>query len=580
MIDLKPNNGFVIGEIACGHEGKLDRLLKLIDVVYDGGAQAVKFQIYKTHERALPNTKEWSLFGGWELSDGDWIYATNYAKNKNLIVFSDVYGKESLELSDELDVGGFKIHSEDVLNSHFILDVLSRNKPTLISVGGAKRTEINDLLTFLDDNHSLENVILMTGVQTFPTPIEGHSIQEVSDLIEKYSHFGVKVGFSDHITGDSDVSKILPFMAWSRGACLVEKHLTINRDDKWIDYHSSLGKDDFIDFMDKVRTLCPLLEDVGLMNEYEYSYRKMFKKSPTFTKDFRKDHTIISSDIVFKKDSNQSLLSTINLVGKKLKKDVRKDEVCKSNLFHNSVGAIIVARCNSSRLPNKALMEINQDESIKILIDRIKMCKNVDRIVLSTSSHSTDDKLIEIAERENIDYYRGSLSKVAKRYYDTAKYYNFDHFVRITGDAVCSDYEMIDKIIDSHLKKSCDVTFMKNMPFGTHNQVVSIQTIKTILDTAKVIENTEYLEYYLENDRYFNVNYVDSNYDYDIRTRITLDYHEDLMFLRKIYAKFINTERFENILNYINDNPKLIELNTHKIQKTPFNQKLDVSLKI
>ena len=580
MIDLKPNNGFVIGEIACGHEGKLDRLLKLIDVVYDGGAQAVKFQIYKTHERALPNTKEWSLFDGWELSDGDWIYATNYAKNKNLIVFSDVYGKESLELSDELDVGGFKIHSEDVLNSHFILDVLSRNKPTLISVGGAKRTEINDLLTFLDDNHSLENVILMTGVQTFPTPIEGHSIQEVSDLIEKYSHFGVKVGFSDHITGDSDVSKILPFMAWSRGACLVEKHLTINRDDKWIDYHSSLGKDDFIDFMDKVRTLCPLLEDVGLMNEYEYSYRKMFKKSPTFTKDFRKDHTIISSDIVFKKDSNQSLLSTINLVGKKLKKDVRKDEVCKSNLFHNSVGAIIVARCNSSRLPNKALMEINQDESIKILIDRIKMCKNVDRIVLSTSSHSTDDKLIEIAERENIDYYRGSLSKVAKRYYDTANYYNFDHFVRITGDAVCSDYEMIDKIIDSHLKKSCDVTFMKNMPFGTHNQVVSIQTIKTILDTAKVIENTEYLEYYLENDRYFNVNYVDSNYDYDIRTRITLDYHEDLMFLRKIYAKFINTERFENILNYINDNPKLIELNTHKIQKTPFNQKLDVSLKI
>ena len=121
---------------------------------------------------------------------------------------------------------------------------------------------------------------------------------------------------------------------------------------------------------------------------------------------------------------------------------------------------------------------------------------------------------------------------------------------------------------------------MKNMPFGTHNQVVSIQTIKTILDTAKVIENTEYLEYYLENDRYFNVNYVDSNYDYDIRTRITLDYHEDLMFLRKIYAKFINTERFENILNYINDSPKLIELNTHKIQKTPFNQKLDVSLKI
>ena len=121
-MNFQPQDGFVIGEIACGHEGKLDRLLKLIDIVHDGGAHAVKFQIYETHERALPNTKEWSLFGGWELSDGDWIYATNYAKDKNLIVFSDVYGKESLKLSDELDVNGFKIHSEDVLNSHFILD--------------------------------------------------------------------------------------------------------------------------------------------------------------------------------------------------------------------------------------------------------------------------------------------------------------------------------------------------------------------------------------------------------------------------------------------------------------------------
>lgn len=579
-MNFQPQDGFVIGEIACGHEGKLDRLLKLIDIVHDGGAQAVKFQIYETHERALPNTKEWSLFGGWELSDGDWIYATNYAKDKNLIVFSDVYGKESLKLSDELDVDGFKIHSEDVLNSHFILDVLSRNKPTLISVGGAKRTEINDLLTFLSDNHSLENVILMTGVQTFPTPIEGHSIQEVSDLIEKYSHFGVKVGFSDHIAGDSDVSKILPFMAWSKGACLVEKHLTINRDDKWIDYHSSLGKDDFIDFMNKVRSLCPLLDDVGVMNEYEYSYRKMFKKSPTFTKDLDKGHTIKSSDIVFKKDSNQSLLSTINLVGKRLHTNVKKGEVCKSRLLENNVGAIIVARCSSSRLPNKALIKINDDESIKVLIDRIKMCKNISRIVLATSTHESDDKLVEIAERENIDYFRGSLTKVALRYHDTAKQYGFDHFVRITGDAICSDYEMIDRIVESHLDNSCDVTFMKNMPFGTHNQVVSFNTIKNIIQNANVVENTEYLEYYLENDRYFNVNYLDSGYDYDIRTRITLDYKEDLKFMKKIYARFNNTTRFKEILNYINNNPSVIKINTHKIQKTPLNQNLDVGLKI
>ena len=152
--------------------------------------------------------------------------------------------------------------------------------------------------------------------------------------------------------------------------------------------------------------------------------------------------------------------------------------------------------------------------------------------------------------------------------------------MRITGDAICSDYEMIDKIIDSHLESGCDVTFMKNMPFGTHNQVVSINTIKTIIQHAVTPENTEYLEYYLENDRYFNINYLDSEYDYDIRTRITLDYQEDYNFLSEIYSRFDTTEKFKNILDYINENPKLIEINTHKIQKTPSNQNLNVSLNI
>jgi N,N'-diacetyllegionaminate synthase len=576
----EPRSGIVIGEIACGHEGKLKRLFDLIDVTHDGGAQIVKFQIYKIEERALPNTKEWSLFSEWVLNDDEWKQAVEYARNKDLMIFADVYGQESLVLADKLQVDGYKIHSEDVLNSHFILDVLRRDKTTLISVGGAKRVEINNLMNFLSNNHSLSKVILMTGVQTFPTPIDGHSIEEVSDLIKKYSDFGVKVGFSDHIQGDLDISKILPFMAWSRGACLVEKHLTLDRNQKWIDYHSSLGREDFIDFMNKVRNLCPLLEPIKEMNEHEYSYRKMFKKSPTFTTNLNEGDVIDKSHIVFKKDSNQSLIPTYNLVGKRLLTSVQKGQVCKSNLVQNKVGAIIVARCSSSRLPNKALKKINGVESIKILIDRIKKCNNVDNIVLSTSTHTSDDKLVELAKREGIDYYRGSLEKVAKRYYDTANAYGFDHFVRITGDAICSDYEMIDKIIDSHLESGCDVTFMKNMPFGTHNQVVSINTIKTIIQHAVTPENTEYLEYYLENDRYFNINYLDSEYDYDIRTRITLDYQEDYNFLSEIYSRFDTTEKFKNILDYINENPKLIEINTHKIQKTPSNQNLNVSLNI
>ena len=581
MLEFEPKNGIVIGEIACGHEGKAKRLRQLISVVSESGAQIVKFQIYKIEERALPNTKEWNLFSDWVLSDAEWEEAVLYARSKNLLVFADVYGTKSLHLSKKLEVDGYKIHSEDLLNSYFILDVVKQDKITLISVGGAKRIEIYNLLEFLKEHTSLDKVILMTGVQTFPTPIDGHSIEEVSDLIDKYSHYGLKVGFSDHISGDLVESQIIPFMAWSRGACLVEKHLTIDRKDRWIDYHSSLGKEDFLSFMRKVKPFCSLLGPIGKMTEYEYSYRKMFKKSPFFTSSLSANHNVNPENIIFSKDSKNPIpLSSINIVDRKLNRKTSEGELCRLSNLENNVGGIIVARCSSSRMPNKALRKIGSKESVNILIDRIKMCKNLDNIILATSTHKSDDALVEIAKRENINYFRGSLENVALRYYEAAKKFKLDHFVRITGDAICSDYSMIDKIVESHLMNSCDVTFMENMPFGTHNQVVSINTIKTIIEKALISGNTEYLEYYLENDRYFNINYVKSGYNFNPKTRITLDYEEDYTFLSSIYNNFSSTVHLKEILSFLQKNSNLIGINNHKTQKTPFNQNLDVSLRI
>ena len=82
---------------------------------------------------------------------------------------------------------------------------------------------------------------------------------------------------------------------------------------------------------------------------------------------------------------------------------------------------------------------------------------------------------------------------------------------------------MIDKAIISLLNSSCDVTFMKGMPFGTDKEIGSSNTIKTIMETASNHDNTEYLEYYLENDRNFNINYIDSGYVFNPKLRMTLD---------------------------------------------------------
>ena len=130
------------------------------------------------------------------------------------------------------------------------------------------------------------------------------------------------------------------------------------------------------------------------------------------------------------------------------------------------MGAIIVARCSSSRLPNKAILKIQGRETIALLIERIKRCRNVDCVVVATSTDSSDDILEEIAKREGVLAFRGSLEDLSLRFYEAAQHYGINQIVRITGDDVLRDEVMIDKAVEDHLYRSCDVTFTQNMPYG------------------------------------------------------------------------------------------------------------------
>ena len=131
---------------------------------------------------------------------------------------------------------GWRITSVKTLSNPYTI----KNQP-LTTPGFLGTNQINI-------NAPFSKIILMTGVQTFPTPIEAHSIEEVSDLIFQYSKYNVKLGFSDHVDGSKKESFILPLMAFSAGAGVIEKHLTFNRKDKWIDYHSALSFNNFKDF--------------------------------------------------------------------------------------------------------------------------------------------------------------------------------------------------------------------------------------------------------------------------------------------------------------------------------------------
>ena len=101
---LQPNKGYVIAEIACGHEGDIIKFKRLIDCIAESGAQIIKFQIFTPLERATVDHSEWEIFNDLSLSKQEWHQAFDYARQYNLTIFADIFGEASFSIAKELAV--------------------------------------------------------------------------------------------------------------------------------------------------------------------------------------------------------------------------------------------------------------------------------------------------------------------------------------------------------------------------------------------------------------------------------------------------------------------------------------------
>ena len=574
----------VILETACGHDGSENVLKKLTDIAITAGAKQIKYQIFNLEERSLPNTKEHKIFKPLCLEKKVWNRIIQYARKNKLKVFADVYGDYSLNLAKQNNVDGYKIHSEDFFNSFFIEEVINLKKPVLINLGGTYKSEVFELINFLKKRKKLnKKIILMHGVQTFPTPPEGHSLYEFKKLIENYKKFNVGFGYSDHIDGSNNLSLIFPILAYLLGAELIEKHFTDDRKIRRTDYQSALDAKQIKNFLNDFNIINMNLKENNSILKFESMYRNMFKKSCALNKDKSQNEIIKASDFKFiKSKRNKSYFFSHNLEGKRVKNFFPKNKPISADHIKNKIGVIITVRISSERYPQKALKKINNVESIRLVIRRMKKLSHINDIILATSTHKSDTILVKIAKEEGINYFRGSLNNVANRYYMCAKKFKLDYVVRVTGDAILCDEYMLSKAINSHLSTNSEVTFIKNMPYGTAKEVISTRVLKVINDKSVNKSDTEYLEFFLENKKYFKINYIKSNYKFKKDIRLTLDFPQDRVLFDKIYRYFNDKQSnfsLKDVLNYLKAKPELIKINNFlkaKFDKKQINTELSI----
>ena len=252
----------------------------------------------------------------------------------------------------------------------------------------------------------------------------------------------------------------------------------------------------------------------------------------------------------------------------------------------------IPVRLNSTRLPKKHLQIIDGKPALLHLIQRLKKCSSIRKIIVCTTTSSTDDELIEFLEKEKILYFRGNEKDILTRFLDAANEFNTDIIIDVEGDKIYTDPFFVDEIAIKLQNSNIDFLIGNDSEnfFNPSNHFihgfVPAGFKKSILEkicNLKLSTNTEtgYREFFL-NSKISKFEFLVLTDIYPKDLRLTLDYQVDLEFAREIFSKLKTFFSKDDVLNLLNTEPKLMNLikNIHDSwNKNYENNKVDLRLK-
>lgn len=238
------------------------------------------------------------------------------------------------------------------------------------------------------------------------------------------------------------------------------------------------------------------------------------------------------------------------------------------------IGAIIQARTNSKRFPNKIFLKLPYNSNFTVLdqiIARIKRVKKINEIVISTTKNINDDKVESFCKKNIINCFRGSEENVLSRFYFTAKKYELDVIIRITADNPCIDYCIIENILNLHCKDLNDYTKTENYPRGTNLEIISFGCLENTYKNAKLDYEKEHVTPYMNNSEIFKIKTVKAPEKLTYPgLRLTLDEEKDYAFLCAIFCFLYNKNKFftiSDIINLIERKKWLLIINNKVMQK-------------
>jgi len=239
------------------------------------------------------------------------------------------------------------------------------------------------------------------------------------------------------------------------------------------------------------------------------------------------------------------------------------------------VGAIIQARLGSSRFPGKVLQPLAGRPLLGHVIERLRQCRKLDRIILATSTAPADQALLKFAREQGIEGFAGSENDVLNRFLGAADQFHLDVVVRICSDSPMIDWKTIDRMIKKVIKNNADYSIcdesLRHACDGF--EVVTTPALRRVAQISDRPSDHEHVTIYIrQHPRKFAVIYEPVPKLLQGEYRMSVDVAADLELMRRIYDALYRPGRpvdLREAVRYLKGHPEVRSLNAHVRQKPP-----------
>lgn len=329
---------YVIAELGSNHNGDMKLAKKMIIEAKEAGADCVKFQSWSKDSIFATKKYEDNYFIADDYRDRDDFtlaeiveeYSISEDELLEMKKFADEIGidctstpfnkKEADFLVEKLQTPFIKVASMDLNNYPFLEYLAKKEKPIVISTGLSELYEIDKAVKTIECAGN-KNIIILHCVSTYPPIDNDVNLNNIKTLMQTYVDY--PIGFSDHTLGTA-----IPLASVALGACLIEKHFTLDKDMEGWDHKVSATKDEMMNIVENATRISDALGSFRITATESNEKKKEFRRSIVLTKELNKGDTITYDDIDYKRPGGAfDPELTEFIVGRTVNKSLQYDHI-------------------------------------------------------------------------------------------------------------------------------------------------------------------------------------------------------------------------------------------------------------